>query len=91
MRAKHYPDKRQLKELHKKIIASLTSLQNEGIEIKSIDCTQGDTPVIEVHNCPMNRKLYGAACGTGVDHHGEFVRKAARVMGCKVTWVEEKQ
>jgi hypothetical protein len=91
MRVKHYPDKKQLKELHKKIIASVTALLHESIAIKSIDCTQGEIPIIEVYNCPRNRKLYGVACGTGADHYGEFVRKDARVMGCRVTWVEEKR
>lgn len=90
MRAKHYPNISQMRELHKKILAAVTALSNENIEVMRIDCMQGETPVIEVYNCPRNRKLYGVPCGTGTDHHGPFVRKDARVMGCKVTWAEEK-
>ena len=91
MRRKHYPNVSRVHALHKKILAAITSLGSAGIEVMQIDCTQGDTPVVYVYDCPANHKLHGTACGTGADSSGPFVRKDARVMGCRVTWLEEKR
>jgi len=90
MRSKHYPNIYRMRTNNRKLVGAITALDQFGIEAKSVTLSADSVPEIEIHNCPMNYKLHGVPCGAGNDKHGPFVRKDARINGCRVTWTEEK-
>lgn len=87
MCVKHYPDAREVRDKNKRVREALDALTRLNIEAKRIDLSR-PMPVIEIHHCPSNKALGGAAVGQCDDGATTHIRKAARLRGCRIIWSE---
>ena len=85
----HVPNAPLMRRAHQKMMKAAGTLNDMGIEIVAINICNYQ-PTISVQHCQANSQLFGSWAGRFFDGGKRYVRRDAKLHGCKITWIEQE-